>query len=134
MTEPNDPTTFNEINQLATMKDVFDLIERKYPNWIVDLVDRYSSDYPHLQNNWQTLANVSKTKMNKIVIVEHFENEDQLSFAELLTHAGFVVRTKAELIPCSVCRSAIPSETVYNKMKLHNNQINFSWKNKCRNC
>jgi hypothetical protein len=126
--------TFDEINQLPTMKDVFDLIEKKYPNWIVELVDRYSYDYPHLQNNWQTLANISKTKLNKIVIVENFENEEQLSFAELLTHAGFVVRTKAELIPCIVCHSAIPSETIFNKMKQHNKQINFEWSNKCRNC
>jgi hypothetical protein len=134
MTELNDPTSFNEINQLATMKDVFDLIERKYPNWIVDLVDKYSDDYPHLQNNWQTLVNYSKTKMQKIIIVENFDNEEQLSFAELLTHAGFIVRTKVELIPCSVCNSAIPSETIYNKMKEHNIQFNFTWSNKCKNC
>ena len=66
--------------------------------------------------------------------VENFENDEQLSFAELLTHAGFIVRTKAELIPCSVCRSAIPSETIYNKMKEHNMKFNFQWSNKCRNC
>ena len=134
MTEPNDTTSFNEINQLPTMKDVFDLIATKYPNWIVDLVDKYSDDYSHLQNNWQTLVNYSKTKMQKIVIVESFDNDEQLSFAELLTYSGFIVRTKAELIPCLVCRNAIPSETIYNKMKQHNMEFNFSWSNKCRNC
>ena len=134
MTEPNDTTSINEINQLPTMKDVFDLIKTKYPNWIVDLVDKYSDDYPHLQNNWQTLVNVSKTKIQKIVIVESFDNEEQLSFAELLTRTGFIVRTKAELIPCSVCRSAIPSKTIYDKMKQHNMEFNFMWNNKCRNC
>jgi hypothetical protein len=128
MTEPT------SINELPTIKDVFDLIENKYPDWIIDLVDKYSNDYPHLQNNWQTLVNVSKTKMNKIVIVENFDNEEQLSFAELLTQSGFIVRTKAELIPCSVCKSAIPSKTIYDKMKQHNIQINFEWSNKCRNC
>ena len=127
-------TTNNEISELPTMKDVFDLIESKYPNWIVEMVDRYSYDYPHLQNNWQTLVNYSKNKMQKIIIVENFINEDQLSFAELLTHAGFIVRTKAELIPCSVCRCAIPVQTIYNKMKQHNIQFDFEWNNKCRNC
>jgi len=125
--------TFNEINELQTMKEVFDLIESKYPNWIIDMVNRYSSDYPHLQNNWQTLANHSKNKMQKIIIVENFENEDQLSFAELLTHAGFIVRTKAELIPCLFCRSAIPTQTIYNKMREHI-KLDFEWNNKCRNC
>lgn len=134
MTEEKTETSFNEISELPTIKDVFDLIDTKYPNWIVDMVDRYSHDYPHLQNNWQTIANHSKNKMQKIVIVENFMNEEQLSFAELLTHAGFIVRTKAELIPCSVCRSAIPSQTVYNKMKEHIKQIDFGWNNKCRNC
>lgn len=124
---------FNEINELPTMKDVFDLIETKYPNWIVDMVDRYSYDYPHLQNNWQAIVNHSKSKMQKIIIVENFENEEQLSFAELLTHAGFIVRTKTEYVPCSVCRSAIPSQTLYNKMKEHI-KLDFSWNNKCRNC
>ena len=125
--------TFNEINELPTMKDVFELIETKYPDWIVDLVDRYSEDYPHLQNNWQTLVNISKTKMQKIVIVENFINEEQLSFAELITHAGYIVRTKAEFVPCSVCRSAIPTQTIYNKMKEHI-KLDFIWTNKCRNC
>jgi len=124
----------NEINQLATMKDVFDLIEKKYPDWIVEMVDNYSIDYPHLQNNWQTLTNHSKTKMQKIIIVECFDNEEQLSFAELLTQAGFIVRTKVELIPCSVCRCAIPSQSIYNKMRQHNIQFDFEWNNKCRNC
>jgi hypothetical protein len=124
----------NEINQLATMKDVFDLIEKKYPHWIVEMVDNYSIDYPHLQNNWQTLTNHSKTKMQKIIIVECFDNEEQLSFAELLTQAGFIVRTKVELIPCSVCRCAIPSQSIYNKMRQHNIQFDFEWNNKCRNC
>ena len=127
-------TLNNEINELPTMKDVFELIETKYPNWIINFVDKYSDDYPHLQNNWQKLTNISKTKMQKIVIVECFFDEEQLSFAELLTHAGFIVRTKAELIPCSICGSAIPSQTIYNKMKEHNIQINFEWSNKCRNC
>jgi hypothetical protein len=63
MTEEKIPT-FNEVNELPTIKDVFDLIQSKYPNWIVDLVDRYSEDYPHLQNNWKKLAEISKMKMN----------------------------------------------------------------------
>ena len=133
MTEEKIPT-FNEVNELPTIKDVFDLIQSKYPNWIVDLVDRYSEDYPHLQNNWKKLAEISKMKMNKIVIVENFENEDQLSFAELLSQSGFVVRTKTEFIPCTVCHSAIPTKTIYNKMKENIKQIDFEWNNKCRNC
>jgi hypothetical protein len=133
MTEEKIPT-FNEISELPTIKDVFDLIQSKYPNWIVDLVDRYSEDYPHLQNNWKKLAEISKVKMNKIVIVENFENEEQLSFAELLSQSGFVIRTKAEFIPCTLCRSAIPTKTIYNKMKENIKQIDFEWNNKCRNC
>ena len=40
-------------------------------------------------------------------------------FADLFTTSGSVLRTINDLLPCSQCASAIPSEYVYNKMKEH---------------
>lgn len=126
--------TFTEISQLSNMQEVFDLINTKYPNWIVYIMDKYSIDYPHLQSNWKIMTDTSKTYMKKIIIVSNFENDEQFAYAELLTHTGFVVRTQSDLIPCIVCNSAIASENTYNKMKEYNNKIPNVWNNKCTTC
>jgi len=125
---------FNELKNLPTMKDVFEFIQNRFPQWIVDIVDKYSIDYPELVNNWKTISTSSKTPMQKIIIVQNFENDEHLTLAELLTQCGFVVRTINEYIPCSVCKSAIPSQTVYNKMKEMNKDVPLMWNNKCHNC
>lgn len=126
--------TFTEISQLSNMQEVFDLINTKYPNWIIYIMDKYSIDYPHLQSNWKIMTDTSKTNMKKIIIVSNFENDEQFAYAELLTHTGFVVRTQSDIIPCIVCNSAIPSENTYNKMKEYNNKIPNVWNNKCTTC
>lgn len=126
--------TFTEISQLSNMQEVFDLINTKYPNWIIYIMDKYSIDYPHLQSNWKIMTDTSKTNMKKIIIVSNFENDEQFAYAELLTHTGFVVRIQSDLIPCIVCNSAIASENTYNKMKEYNNKIPNIWNNKCTTC
>lgn len=124
----------SQINELPTIQDVFNLIQEKYPTWFVDILDDYSSDYPHLKDNWKYMSKQSKSDMQKIIIVEKFANEQHLSYAELLTHAGFVVRTKSDIQPCSVCKLAIPSEHMYNKMKEIKRDMPSIWVNKCKTC
>ena len=124
----------SQINELPTIQDVFDQIKEKYPTWLVDILDDYSSDYPHLKDNWRYMSNQSKSNMQKIIVVENFANEQHLSYAELLTHAGFVVRTKYDIQPCSVCKLAIPSQHMYTKMKDLKNNIPSFWSNKCSLC
>ena len=124
-----------DITNLPTMKDVFDLIMRKYPDWMIDTCDKYSSDYPHFTNNWNHLLKISKTNPQKIILVKHFENDEQLSFSELLFSAGFIVRTIHEFTPCTKCHSAIPSLMTYNKIKDNPNIITpREWKDHCSNC
>ena len=127
--------TFTEISQLSNMQEVFDLINTKYPKWIVYIMDKYSIDYQHLQSNWKIMTDSSKTNMKKIIIVSNFENDEQFAYAELLTHTGFVVRTVSDLIPCKVCNSAIASENTYNKMKEYNQIVLPNvWNTKCTSC
>ena len=81
-------STFEEIKNLKTLGEIYELIERKYPGWIMDALDSYSSDYPQLQKNWKIIADLSKNPMQKIIIVKNFENDEQHTYSELLSSMG----------------------------------------------
>ena len=127
------------LKDLPTIQDVINAVDEKYPNWIICFLDDYSSDYPHLKSNWQYLTNISNKQMQKIVIIDKYslkdEDETQFTFCEILTLAGFVIRTKNELIPCSKCKvKAIPTEFVYNKMKEIGKNVPETWSDHCSSC
>ena len=130
----------DDIKNLPTMKDVFDLIMTKYPGWMLDTCDNYSTDYPHFTYNWTHLSKMTNNKPQKIILVKHFENDEQLSFSELLFNAGFIVRTIHEFIPCTICHKALPTLMTYNKIKENSNKNSIQmivpdkWDNKCSNC
>lgn len=133
----DDNKIIDDIRKLRTMKEVFEFIVQKYPDWIIGFCDNYSEDYPHFYKNWKQLSEVSKVKPQKIILVKHFENDDQLSFSELLFTAGFVVRTISEFGSCPVCKLAIPREISFKKLKEINHKdvsIPDIWSEKCRKC
>ena len=133
----SDNNNVEYIRTLPTMKEVFEFIVQKYPEWIIGFCDNYSEDYPHFYKNWKELSEISKEKPQKIILVKHFENDDQLSFSELLFTAGFVVRTIAEFSSCPVCKLAIPSKISFQKLKeLNRTDISLPdvWSEKCRKC
>jgi len=127
------------LRDLPTIQDVINHVNEKYPNWIIGFLDDYSTDYPHLKNNWMYLANMNKQQMQKIIIIDKYsmkeEDETQFTFCEILSFAGFVIRTKNELIPCSRCKvKAIPTELVYNKMKEIGKNVPETWMDHCSSC
>jgi len=123
------------INELPTMKDVFDFIELKYPGWILYILDDYSTNYPHLSYNWKFLNDQHKIPTQKIILIDKFENDDHLSFAEVFTKAGFVVRTISEFQPCSVCsKFAVPTFSIHEKIKTVGKDIPRIWSDKCEKC
>jgi hypothetical protein len=126
-----------ELRKLPTMKDVFDFIVRRYPEWIIGFCDNYSDDYPHFYANWKKLSEESNIKPMKVILVKHFENDDQFSLSELLFTAGFVVRTISEIASCPVCKYAIPTKFTYEKLKELNSpnvSLPDEWSEKCKKC
>ena len=101
-------------------------------------LNRFSKDYPHMENNWNSLITKHNMRKSQIIIVNYLidDNYHRLIniFAELFTRSGFVIRTKDELFPCELCNSAIPSLVVYNKMKEQNLNIPENWSKKCSTC
>ena len=124
-----------DIRSLATMKEVFDHIIETQPGWMINTCDDYSKDYEKLSENWIELSKLTKSKPQKIILVKHFENDDQLSFAELLYSAGFLVRTIHEFTPCPMCNLALPTQVTFEKLKsLNMRNIPEIWSDQCSNC
>ena len=137
-----DPPNLNEIIDIIkncpTMKDINDLLYEIYPRWIILYLDRYSDDYPHLQNNWENITSQYNTKKCQIVIVDKIINDDNHTliniFAEIYTKCGFIIRTKDEIIPCEKCFSAIPNIETYENMKKSGLDVPELWLRVCQKC
>jgi hypothetical protein len=127
-----------QIKTLPTLKEVLELSKSTFPDWIICFLDKFSQDYPHMENNWNTLTSKHNIRKGQIMIINYIIDDDNHRliniFAEIFTQAGFVVRTKNELFPCEVCNSAIPSLGFYNKMKEQNLNVPENWSKKCSTC
>ncbi len=125
----------DELILLPTMKDVFNKINEKYPGWIINILDEYSNDYEGFTNNWKTIASLSKVPTQKIILVTNFANDDHLTYSELLTHTGFIVRTIQEIIPCKICNKALASKHTYDNLNSEEkrmfNLLPTVWNDQC---
>lgn len=142
MTSYSDPENTQDIMKYIvkskTMKDVNDLLEKTFPNFVVNSLAGYSKDYPHLDINWQAMCETLKVDKAQIILTQDYPDDTQHSlvktFCEILTQSGFIVRKHTEFIPCSVCNLALPSESVHTKMKENKVPCPSVWSNKCSSC
>lgn len=139
-----DPENLEEIRDLITkcptLKEIIELIEQIYPNWIITFLHKYSDDYPHLEKNWEILTKKTNINKTQILIVEYIDDEDDGNheliqlFVQLFNEIGFIVRSKEEIFPCKICKAAIPHIPSYNKMKELNLEVPEVWNDKCSKC
>ena len=124
MTYQNPPDHENIMNQLKNIKtigEVKNLVDEIFPTWFVTVLSGYSSDYPHLTNNWKKTCEEMGVAPAQVMIVDDFDFGADYSlvghFAECFTRAGFSVRTKSQFIPCEKEGTAIPAEILYDLLK-----------------
>ncbi len=124
MTYQNPPDHENIMNQLKNVKtigEVKNLVDEIFPTWFVTVLSGYSSDYPHLTNNWKKTCEEMGVAPAQVMIVDDFDFGADYSlvghFAECFTRAGFSVRTKSQFIPCEKEGTAIPAEILYDLLK-----------------
>ena len=137
-----DPSNVDEIKEqiinCPTVKDVIEIINNVYPYWLVNTIDDYSEDYPHLTKNWEIICEKFQIQKQKIIVVEDIVNDSEHKlvkfFADYFTSVGCIVRTKCDIIPCIVCNRGIPNEVIYSKMKELEMNIPEKWLAKCVNC
>lgn len=130
--------TVKDIIQSKSIQDVFDLLHKIYPGFVINKLDEYSTDYPHFDKNWRAMCLSLKTRKASIVLVDDFEQDDEhilvKTFCEILTQSGFIVRKYTEFFPCSQCNSAIPNEEIYDKLKEANIKTPDKWSKSCVIC
>jgi hypothetical protein len=139
--DPNQETLkryFDEMKTLYTPTKFQKFIEKVLPGWLLESVDDYSADYPHLKNNWTELCKKASITPEKIIIVKniYFDKNHLLMhvICERLTYEGYVVRRENELQLCGKCGNAIPTEDVYKKMKEYNIVVPEKWSSCCVKC
>ena len=124
------------LKECPTYKEIKELVDDVLPTWITLILYDYSSDYPHLINNWNRLCTITNSTKKQILIVNSTDPNNTItsSFSEVLTCMGFIIRTNEEYIECIYCKKALPSVSTYNIMKTSSILIPFEWSNKCTNC
>ena len=129
-------------------KELYDFINDRLPNWVVDFIDNYSEDYPRFTENWimmcKNLPNspnpkkiilVSEIPLDKPLQREKKRFEDIHTASSVLTQKGYVVRRNGELVKCKACKRGVASEKVYDFMKtIGDKDIPSSWDNTCNSC
>lgn len=126
------------IAEAKSSKEFADQVQKYFPDWIVCALDKYSSDYKYLQNNWKNICEKTNTTPQKIILVSDITFSDthkiQRKICEILTLRGHVVRRSSEYIACSECGAAIPSRDTWTFMEEKNLPVPREWKNKCNTC
>jgi uncharacterized phage protein (TIGR02220 family) len=138
----NNPTNHKEISkqirECRTIGDVKTLVDKTFPEWFITMLDQYSNDYPDLTTNWNNCCKRANVSPTQIMIVEEIEQGDDNTlireFTECFSAVGFQVRRQMELIPCSVCFKALPSQMLYDYMKDKNITVPDQWNSKCTTC
>lgn len=129
---------FESLKNSKTSDEIQNVIETTFPGWLINSTDKYSDDYPTLQNNWLKICDMIDTTPKKIVIVDdiYFDEKHLLIniFCERMTREGYIVRRKCELQCCEVCKSAIPTFDLYLIMKQKGLSVPKEWRRKCKNC
>lgn len=140
MSNYNDPENYEEvfenIKNCPTIKEVIEVINKTYPDWIYGFFDGFSKDYPHLDNNWRKVCMQMKVSPSKVMLVKDFDfNNDNMKliniFCELFTKCGFSIKKEREYIICKNCNLLIPVPEIYERFKNSGFSIPSNWNSEC---
>jgi hypothetical protein len=129
-------TIISELQETSNEKEIFAVLEKYYPDWVVNCLAQYSDDYPVLTKNWQHICKLVSHEPSKILLVSQlaFKDKRQIEVCDYLTKQGYCVRRFEEFTSCIKCKSAIPCEEVYNSMKNKGVQVPEVWIESCQKC
>lgn len=144
MSQFSDPDNLDkiieDIKSCRTIGELIELVNNVFSGWIIGLVPKYCSAYPHLTQNWHYICNQNRVRPAMIVIVSYLSDDSEHSlmniFLDAFYKAGFVVRLVNHFAPCSSCYQAIvPSRSIYDKF-VENNILRLPslWTSTCQNC
>lgn len=126
-----------EIKNSPTVKEIKNIIDRVFPEWIKGIIEDYSDDYIDLKRNWLSVCLKHNTEPKAILLVDFISFHDDYSlikiFCEIFTQLGFCVRSWKELFGCQKCGKALPQRQFYNIIKKQYS-VPDEWRNTCVGC
>lgn len=142
MDSTKDPVNKNliieELKACKTQEESEGVINTYYPGWIVKSISSYSSDYSHLENNWNYMCGKFNTTPKSIILVKEiiFDDEHSLimTICEIMTRIGFCVRRVGEFTECPGCGKAIPCVEIWANLKERKLPVPNKWSSKCQEC
>lgn len=113
-TDPeNKEEIYSKIQQVTNASEIYSLVDRVFPEWIIEECIDYEPCYTTFRNNWHKVSKQFLQEPKKILIVNQIVFEDPGNqytilkmFCEILTRTGFCVRRKEELKKCKDCGMA----------------------------
>ena len=137
-----DPQNIQEITKeillSKNIQNIIDILNKTFPNFIIETLSDFSEDYPHFDLNWTAICFSLKVRKAFILLVDDFEEDSEhiliKMFCEILTQAGFVVRKNKDFQPCLICKKVLPNKGMYEKMKDHKVAVPKEWNDTCKKC
>jgi hypothetical protein len=130
--------TINRVKEAKNLGEVFSIIQKVYPKWIIKTYKRYSDDYPTLTSNWHEICKNMNVEPTCIIKVESFQINEKYKlisfFCELFTKAGFCVRTKNDIFGCYKCDDVLPQSHLHDLLKTQNKTVPKYWSVVCKKC
>ena len=126
------------LKECPNIGEVYKIIVKYYPDLIVFKAKEYSKYYNHLNYNWNFVCKKIKCEPREILIINRIPENDKdkllKAFCDLITMAGFSVRSKDDYMLCSKCLRALPTNKMYDEIKKNKISVPESWNNVCSSC
>nr|QBK85313.1 MAG: hypothetical protein LCIVAC01_01220 [Iridovirus LCIVAC01] len=141
----NSSELIEQLRKLPAGEELINSINSVYPSWIVQIIDNYSRDYPHLIKNWDTICKLTYSQPEKILLVDTLwydaiavnrkcKYELLKTACDILTKKGYCVRRQGEFVACEKCGKALVSFGLFVVMKEKNLPVPETWAETCSEC
>ena len=110
-----------QIFEKLSHKERISQINNILPEWIIDIGDKYHSDYPILTRNWKKMCEFTKHPQQKIILVKHIphpkdedKDENIRNICDILIQLGYVIRRASEFTKCKKTNLILPNKKLLN--------------------
>lgn len=120
-----------EFNTITEEKELYEVLEREFPEWVISFSDDYSDDYPVLRKNWHHLCKQIGVEPRGIALVRYLhpptathehrfqEGETYVILDGVVNHLfalGYILRRIEEFRTCENCNRVRPNKKMWTFM------------------
>jgi hypothetical protein len=122
-----DTEFITHVKKYPNIGEIINYTTYKYPKWIVDYGDKFTTTFDFLNNRWENLMKNVNTAKILLVSKLYKENSDDdevtknLFFvSQLLISTGFLLRKNNEYTRCKNCNCVFPTVEIQKQMLSQN--------------